>query len=99
MLTASADAACAKFHHLVRTNPATTTTTRRVALSTQSNDNNQKEKTEVKDSSSQDGETTSELVLTPGEKVVAASRLLTWSAVLAFAGVCGYYIVRELFPS
>eukprot|EP00565_Helicotheca_tamesis_P008120 CAMPEP_0185732640 /NCGR_PEP_ID=MMETSP1171-20130828/16954_1 /TAXON_ID=374046 /ORGANISM="Helicotheca tamensis, Strain CCMP826" /LENGTH=280 /DNA_ID=CAMNT_0028402181 /DNA_START=124 /DNA_END=966 /DNA_ORIENTATION=+ len=39
------------------------------------------------------------VVLTPGEKVVGATKSAMWLGVLAFAGVCGYYIVMELFPS
>jgi hypothetical protein len=44
-------------------------------------------------------ETSSELVLTPGEKVVVASRLTFWAGVAAFASVCAYYIIRELVPT
>ena len=40
-----------------------------------------------------------ELVLTPGEKVVAGTRLFFWAGALAFASVCGYYIVKELLPT
>ncbi|KAL3823571.1 hypothetical protein ACHAXA_002912 [Cyclostephanos tholiformis] len=43
--------------------------------------------------------TSQEIVLTPGEKVVVGTRLFFWSAALAFASVCGYYIVRELMPT
>ncbi|KAL3772621.1 hypothetical protein ACHAW5_006519 [Stephanodiscus triporus] len=54
-------------------------------------------------SSSADGEqqtpTSQEIVLTPGEKVVVGTRLFFWSAALAFASVCGYYIVKELLPT
>ena len=42
---------------------------------------------------------TKEIVLTPGEKVVVASRIVMWSSILAFASVCAYYIGKELFPS
>lgn len=38
------------------------------------------------------------LVLTPGEKVAAGSRLLVWGGVGVFASVCAYYIVSELNP-
>lgn len=41
----------------------------------------------------------SEIVLTPGEKVVAASRLTMWGGIFAFACVCAYYIGRELIPT
>lgn len=46
-----------------------------------------------------DDETTSEIVLTPGEKVVAATRLSMWLGILAFASVCAYYIGKELLPT
>ena len=39
------------------------------------------------------------IVLTPGEQVVAASRLGMWAGVAAFAAVCAYYIGRELLPT
>jgi hypothetical protein len=49
------------------------------------------------------GETTGEdrkdIVLTPGQKVVAASRATMWIGILAFASVCGFYIVKELLPT
>jgi len=38
------------------------------------------------------------LVLTPGEKVAAGSRLAIWGGVAVFASVCAYYIVSELNP-
>ena len=40
-----------------------------------------------------------EIVLTPGEQVVAATRLGMWGGIFAFACVCGYYIVKELLPT
>lgn len=40
-----------------------------------------------------------ELVLTPGEKVVAGTRLFFWAGALSFAGVCAYYIGKELIPT
>jgi len=43
--------------------------------------------------------TSQEMVLTPGEKVVVGTRLFFWSGALAFASVCGYYIVKELMPT
>jgi hypothetical protein len=42
---------------------------------------------------------TNELVLTPGEKVVAATRLTMWAGIAVFAGVCAYYIGKELLPT
>lgn len=53
-----------------------------------------------KDSTTSDGEpATSEIVLTPGQKVVMASRVAMWMGIAVFAAACGYYIVRELAPS
>jgi import inner membrane translocase subunit TIM21 len=49
--------------------------------------------------SSGDDDETSELVLTPGQKVVAVSRLGLWAGVAAFALACAYYIGRELIPT
>jgi len=48
-----------------------------------------------------DGDDTNnkEIVLTPGEKVVAASRLTLWAGIAAFASVCAYYIGSELIPT
>ena len=34
----------------------------------------------------------SEIVLTPGEKVVVGTRLFFWAGAFAFASVCAYYI-------
>ena len=39
------------------------------------------------------------IVLTPGEKVVAASRLTIWAGAAVFAAVCAFYIGRELIPT
>lgn len=46
-----------------------------------------------------DDDTSNELVLTPGEKVVAATRLTMWVGIAAFAAVCAYYIGKELLPT
>lgn len=46
-----------------------------------------------------DGEETQALVLTPGQKVVAAGRITMWAGIFAFASVCAYYIGRELIPT
>lgn len=40
-----------------------------------------------------------EIVLTPGEKVVAGTRLFFWAGAFAFASVCAYYIGKELLPT
>ena len=39
-----------------------------------------------------DEATSSEIVLTPGEKVVVGTRLFFWAGVFAFASMCAYYI-------
>lgn len=46
-----------------------------------------------------DDDETKEIVLTPGEKVVVASRLGMWAGIAAFAAVCAYYIGKELIPT
>lgn len=46
-----------------------------------------------------DGSEETQIVLTPGQKVVAYSRLSMWAVVFAFASVCAFYIGRELFPT
>lgn len=43
--------------------------------------------------------TSQEIVLTPGEKVVAGTRLTLWAGAFAFASVCAYYIGKELLPT
>jgi mitochondrial import inner membrane translocase subunit TIM21 len=52
-----------------------------------------------KKDATEDETSTSEIVLTPGEKVVAATRLSMWLGILAFASVCAYYIGKELLPT
>lgn len=42
---------------------------------------------------------TKEIVLTPGEKVVAASRLGMYAGLFGFACACAYFIGRELIPT
>lgn len=44
-------------------------------------------------------EMTQEIVLTPGEKVVAGTRLTMWAAAAVFASFCAYYIGKELIPT
>eukprot|EP00529_Nitzschia_sp_RCC80_P029768 CAMPEP_0113487620 /NCGR_PEP_ID=MMETSP0014_2-20120614/25600_1 /TAXON_ID=2857 /ORGANISM="Nitzschia sp." /LENGTH=320 /DNA_ID=CAMNT_0000381317 /DNA_START=311 /DNA_END=1273 /DNA_ORIENTATION=- /assembly_acc=CAM_ASM_000159 len=46
-----------------------------------------------------DGEETKEIVLTPGEQVVAATRLTMWAGIFVFACACAYYIGKELIPT
>lgn len=40
-----------------------------------------------------------EIVLTPGQKVVAATQISMWAGVLVFACACAYYIGKELIPT
>jgi import inner membrane translocase subunit TIM21 len=40
-----------------------------------------------------------EIVLTPGEKVVATTRLFFSAGALTFASMCAYYIGKELLPT
>jgi import inner membrane translocase subunit TIM21 len=42
---------------------------------------------------------TKEIVLTPGQQVVAVSRLGMWAGIFGLALVCGYYIAKELIPT
>ena len=44
-------------------------------------------------------EETKEIVLTPGEQVVAATRLTMWAGIFVFACACAYYIGKELIPT
>jgi import inner membrane translocase subunit TIM21 len=44
-------------------------------------------------------DTTSEIVLTPGQKVVAGTRLTMYLGFLGLGSVCAYFIGKELFPS
>lgn len=69
------------------------------ALSTEkkgSDEQPKKEKTATDGGADDD---TKEIVLTPGEKVVVASRLGMWAGIFAFASVCAYYIGKELLPT
>ena len=61
---------------------------RSMASSSSSGEKKASEKANAED----DEATSSEIVLTPGEKVVVGSRLFFWSGVFAFASVCAYYI-------
>ena len=52
-----------------------------------------------KSSNNDDGDETKEIVLTPGQKVAAASRLTMWAGIFGFACVCAYFIGKELIPT
>lgn len=62
------------------------------SLSSKTNENAKKE-------GSTGEETSNEIVLTPGEKLVAGTRLTMWAGIFAFASVCAYYIGKELIPT
>lgn len=49
--------------------------------------------------SSGENKSANEIVLTPGQKVVATTRLTMWAGVAALALTCGYYIGKELLPT
>jgi hypothetical protein len=71
-------------------------------LSSNSGSNNnttEKAKAEQAKKPNDGEEDTKEIVLTPGETVVAVSRLGLWAGIAAFATVCAYYIGKELFPT
>lgn len=44
-------------------------------------------------------EMSQEIVLTPGQKVVAGTRLSMWAGIAVLASCCAYYIGKELLPS
>ena len=67
------------------------------ALRSTSSSTSNKKDTNNKSSGEPGGDPTSqEMVLTPGEKVVAGTRLFFWAGALSFASVCAYYIGKEL---
>lgn len=51
------------------------------------------------ESGSEDGADRNEIVLTPGQKVVAGTRLTMYAGAAVFAGFCAYYIAKELLPT
>ena len=56
-------------------------------------------KAQSESASGDEEETTKEIVMTPGEQVVAAGRLTMWAGIGVFALCCAYYIGVELFPT
>jgi len=56
-------------------------------------------KTEAKKSTEDGGEDENAIVLTPGQKVVAGTRLTMWAGIFCFATACAYYIGKELLPT
>lgn len=64
-----------------------------------SSDSSKKGSTADEGKKAEDGSEETQIVLTPGQKVVAYSRLSLWAVVFSFAAVCAFYIGRELFPT
>lgn len=56
-------------------------------------------KEEPKKDKAEDAGEAHEIMLTPGEQVVAASRLTLWAGIGVFAIACAYYIGKELIPT
>lgn len=52
-----------------------------------------------KETPKDDNDDTKEIVLTPGQKVAAASRLTMWAGIFGFACACAYFIGKELIPT
>jgi len=52
-----------------------------------------------KSSSTGNGENSSEMILTPGQKVVAGTRLTLWGGAFCFAAACAFFIGKELMPT
>lgn len=70
------------------------------ALSSQAKNEEQPPKQDKDGGGDADAEdSTKEIVLTPGQKVVAASRLSMWVGIGVFACACAYYIGKELIPT
>jgi len=67
------------------------------ALSSNSNSNNSNKDNNSNSSNKDDNN--SDLVLTPGEKVVAGTRLSLFAGLFVFGSFCAYYIGKELFPT
>jgi hypothetical protein len=72
--------------------------------SSSSNNNNKKSSsTTGNDKNTTDKNTntsdSNEIVLTPGETVVAVSRLIMYAGIAVFAAACAYYIAMELIPT
>lgn len=81
--------------------------TLRLLSTSGSNTNKKSDQTDAKKSTStskdgdgkQESSDSNEIVLTPGETVVAVSRLTMWAGIAVFATACAYYIAMELIPT
>jgi len=71
----------------------------RRSLSSSSSGNQNKTETKGKEEPLGEGETSQEMVLTPGQKVVAGTRLFFWAGAFTLASFCAYYIGKELLPT
>jgi hypothetical protein len=69
------------------------------SFSSNTNNNNNNNGDNKNNSNDNKAEEETQLVLTPGQKVVAYSRLTMWGGIFGFACCCAYYIGRELFPT
>lgn len=73
------------------------------SLSSNANANNDNQQETKKNTKTDGGEgsddDTKEIVLTPGEQVVAVTRLTMWAGIAVFACACAYYIGKELIPT
>jgi len=67
-----------------------------IAVRTMASSSNKKE---TSNQSSDSADSSSEIVLTPGEKVVAGTRLFFWAGAFGFASICAFYIGKELLPT
>ena len=81
--------------------------TLRLLSTSGSNTNKKSDQSDAKKSTStskdgdgkQESSDSNEIVLTPGETVVAVSRLTMWAGIAVFATACAYYIAMELIPT
>jgi len=85
-----------RFMVVVAKNPRNSSLLRMFSSSSNDMKDNKKSKIEEK---LNDEEQKQEIMLTPGEKVAAGSRMLLWSGILGFACVCAYYVIKELLPT
>jgi len=77
---------------------SSSTATSHSAIAVRSLSSSGEKKTGEGETSGGDPEST-EIVLTPGQKVVAGTRLTMWAGIFCFATACAYYIGKELLPT
>jgi hypothetical protein len=66
------------------------------AMSSEANKSNPEQPV---DNNNTNEDATKEIVLTPGQKVVAGARLSLWAGMAGLAAICAYYIGKELIPT